>query len=133
MSLFRIAPVDEALTTDVCSWGTKETMTTDLDLGVTKKVGKDTVDMTLPSDQADIGTQTLLLLLTARTDPCALPDVAYDRSLHNLKTRPMIIPPALSQKAREEATQDFYASVRTNVLLAWVLSNVSTIQECCIV
>jgi hypothetical protein len=52
-------------------------------------------------------------------------DVAYDRSLHNLKTRPMIIPPALSHKAREEAVADFYASVRTNVLLLWVLSNVS--------
>ncbi|KAM0790029.1 Chitin synthase, class 3 [Microbotryomycetes sp. NB124-2] len=86
------------------SWGTKEQTTNEIDLGITKKVGKDTVDMTLPSDQADI-------------------DVAYDRSLHNLKTNPMIVPPPLSAKAKIEAIADFYASVRTNVLMAWVLSN----------
>ncbi|KAK4051051.1 Chitin synthase, class 3 [Microbotryomycetes sp. JL201] len=86
------------------SWGTKEQTTNEIDLGITKKVGKDTVDMTLPSDQADI-------------------DVAYDRSLHNLKTTPMIVPPPLSAKAKIEAIADFYASVRTNVLMAWVLSN----------
>lgn len=55
------------------------------------------------------------------------PDVAYDRALHHLKTRPMIVPPPLSQKAKVEAIGDFYASVRTNVLLAWVLSNVGDI------
>lgn len=60
--------------------------------------------MALPSDQVDI-------------------DSAYDTSLQNLKTRPMIVPPPLSNKAKEEAVADFYASVRTNVLLAWVLSN----------
>ncbi|ORY83474.1 chitin synthase-domain-containing protein [Leucosporidium creatinivorum] len=87
------------------SWGTKEQTTAEIDLGVTKKVGKDTVDMTLPSDQTDI-------------------DAAYDLSLHSLKTRPMIVPPPLSQKAKEEAVADFYQSVRTNVLLLWVLSNV---------
>ncbi|KAK4051671.1 Chitin synthase, class 3 [Microbotryomycetes sp. JL221] len=86
------------------SWGTKEQTTNEIDLGITKKVGKDTVDMSLPSDQADI-------------------DVAYDRSLQNLKTNPMIVPPPLSQKAKVEAIADFYASVRTNVLMAWVLSN----------
>ena len=36
----------------------------------------------------------------------------------------MIVPPQLSHKQKEEAVRDFYASVRTNVLLAWVLSNV---------
>lgn len=87
------------------SWGTKEQTTAEIDLGVTKKVGKDTVDMTLPSDQTDI-------------------DAAYDSSLHSLKTRPMIVPPPLSQKAKEEAMADYYSSVRTFVLLAWVLSNV---------
>ncbi|SCZ88136.1 BZ3500_MvSof-1268-A1-R1_Chr10-2g02854 [Microbotryum saponariae] len=86
------------------SWGTKELTTQEQDLGVTKKIGKDTVNMTLPSDQADI-------------------DVAYDRSLHNLKTRPMIVPPTLSQKQREEQIVEYYQSVRTNILLVWVLSN----------
>ncbi|SCV73830.1 BQ2448_6260 [Microbotryum intermedium] len=86
------------------SWGTKELTAQEQDLGVTKKIGKDTVNMTLPSDQADI-------------------DVAYDRSLHNLKTRPMIVPPTLSQKQRDEQIIEYYQSVRTNILLVWVLSN----------
>lgn len=37
----------------------------------------------------------------------------------------MIVPPQQSDKQKEEAVRDFYASVRTNVLLLWVLSNVS--------
>ncbi|GAA5980582.1 hypothetical protein JCM5350_004355 [Sporobolomyces pararoseus] len=86
------------------SWGTKEQNKAEIDLGITRKVGKDEVAMALPSDQDDI-------------------DVSYDRALHNLKTRPMIVPPVLSHKQKEEAVRDFYASVRTNVLLAWVLSN----------
>lgn len=89
------------------SWGTKEQTTAEIDLGVTRKVGKDTVDMNLPSDQTDI-------------------DAAYDLSLHSLKTRPMIVPPPLSLKAKEEAAADYFQSVRTNVLLLWVLSNVSS-------
>lgn len=86
------------------SWGTKEDARVDVDLGVTTKISNDTVNMALPSDQNDI-------------------DIAYDTSLHNLKTRPMIVPPPLSNKAKEEQTADYYQSVRTNVLLAWVLSN----------
>ncbi|GAA5827776.1 hypothetical protein JCM5353_006413 [Sporobolomyces roseus] len=86
------------------SWGTKEQNKAEIDLGITRKVGKDEVAMALPSDQDDI-------------------DVSYDRALHNLKTRPMIVPPQQSDKQKEEAVRDFYASVRTNVLLLWVLSN----------
>ncbi|CEQ40167.1 SPOSA6832_01759 [Sporobolomyces salmonicolor] len=95
------------------SWGTKEQNKAEIDLGITRKVGKDEVAMALPSDQDDI-------------------DVTYDRALHNLKTRPMIIPPQLTDKQKEEAVRDFYASVRTNVLLLWVLTNallVATILE----
>lgn len=36
----------------------------------------------------------------------------------------MIIPPALSDKQKEEAVRDHYQSIRTNVLLSWVLTNV---------
>ncbi|GAA5888502.1 hypothetical protein JCM5296_000654 [Sporobolomyces johnsonii] len=95
------------------SWGTKEQNKAEIDLGITRKVGEDEVAMALPSDQDDI-------------------DVTYDRALHNLKTRPMIIPPQLTDKQKEEAVRDFYASVRTNVLLLWVLTNallVATILE----
>ncbi|GAA6007454.1 uncharacterized protein JCM10292_002411 [Rhodotorula paludigena] len=86
------------------SWGTKEQTKSEIDLGITRKVGQNEVDMALPADQTDI-------------------DVVYDRSLHNLKTRPMIIPPALSDKQKEEAVRDHYQSIRTNVLLSWVLTN----------
>ncbi|BGP33612.1 Chitin synthase, class 3 [Rhodotorula toruloides] len=86
------------------SWGTKEQTTSEIDLGITKKVNQNEVDMALPADQSDI-------------------DILYDRSLHNLKTRPMIIPPPLSDKAKTEAVRDRYQSIRTNILLSWVLSN----------
>lgn len=52
-------------------------------------------------------------------------DVVYDRSLHNLKTRPMIIPPQLTAGQRRDAVMDHYQSIRTNILLAWVLTNAS--------
>lgn len=37
----------------------------------------------------------------------------------------MIVPPPLSNKQKEEAVRDHYQSIRTNVLLSWVLTNVS--------
>lgn len=73
------------------SWGTKGDDTITSDLGVTKKVGADTVQMDLPSAQADI-------------------DTAYDGSLHNLKTRPMIVPPAKSASQLTEAKKVSLAS-----------------------
>lgn len=51
----------------------------------------------------------------------------YDRSLHNLKTRPMIIPPQLTASQRRDAVMDHYQSIRTNILLAWVLTNVRSL------
>ncbi|GAA6023247.1 hypothetical protein JCM10207_005221 [Rhodosporidiobolus poonsookiae] len=95
------------------SWGTKEQNQTEIDLGITRKVGRDEVDMALPSDQTDI-------------------DAVYDGALHNLKTRPMIVPPPLTYKQKEEAVRDHYQSIRTNILLAWVLTNavlIATILE----
>lgn len=52
------------------------------------------------------------------------PDGAYNDALERIKTRPMIVPRVQNTKEKEEATRDYYAGVRTNVLLAWVLSNV---------
>ncbi|GAA5864069.1 hypothetical protein JCM3774_006369 [Rhodotorula dairenensis] len=86
------------------SWGTKEQTKSEIDLGITRKINKNEVDMALPADQSDI-------------------DVVYDRSLHNLKTRPMIIPPQLTASQRRDAVMDHYQSIRTNILLAWVLTN----------
>lgn len=35
------------------------------------------------------------------------------------------VPKAMSEREKEQAAMDYYANVRTNVLLTWVLSNVS--------
>ncbi|KAI5479650.1 glycosyltransferase family 2 protein [Pseudohyphozyma bogoriensis] len=86
------------------SWGTKDITTQEVDLGVAASAGSDTVDVALPTAQADI-------------------DGSYDDALHRIKTRPMIVPKPKSVKDKEEDVKQYYASIRTNVLLAWVLSN----------
>jgi chitin synthase len=54
----------------------------------------------------------------------------YEEALTNLRDRKPV--PGADKKHRmktdaekEQVAKDYYASVRTNVLLAWVLSNVS--------
>lgn len=51
----------------------------------------------------------------------------YDETLNNLKTRKPVTKPNTipSEAEKEQQAKDYYANVRTNVLLAWVLSNVS--------
>ena len=52
----------------------------------------------------------------------------YDEVLANLRTRKAVPkatgPPSAAEK--EQAAKDYYANVRSNVLLTWVLSNVRT-------
>ncbi|KAL8292822.1 hypothetical protein RQP46_000516 [Phenoliferia psychrophenolica] len=86
------------------SWGTKEQTTHEVDLGIAASAGSGTVEIALPSAQADI-------------------DGTYNDALDRIKTRPMIIPRPKNTKEKEEEKRDYYAGIRTNVLLAWVLSN----------
>lgn len=87
------------------SWGTKGSTTTENDLGsVTSTNQNGVVEVVLPTTQADI-------------------DSLYDKSLHNLRTRPMIIKGAEGWEERELRRLDFYRNIRTDVLLAWSLSN----------
>ncbi|KEP53418.1 chitin synthase [Rhizoctonia solani 123E] len=92
---------------DDISWGTKETGHQQLDLG-TVQATKDNkiVEVELTEAPADRNS-------------------AYMDSLHRLKVRkPPTTPKVGSSEAeKEQAAKDYYASVRTNVLLAWVLSN----------
>ncbi|CAE6435399.1 unnamed protein product [Rhizoctonia solani] len=92
---------------DDISWGTKETGVKELDLG-TVQATKDNkvVEVELAEAPADRNS-------------------AYMDALHRLKIRkPLPTPKAASTDAqKEQAAKDYYASVRTNVLLAWVLSN----------
>ncbi|PWN36948.1 uncharacterized protein FA14DRAFT_129245 [Meira miltonrushii] len=87
------------------SWGTKGSTTMDNDLGtVTSTDQNGVVEVVLPTTQADI-------------------DSLYDKSLHNLRTRPMIIKGAEGWEEKELRRLDFYRNIRTDVLLAWSLSN----------
>lgn len=87
------------------SWGTKGADSVSNDLGtVTSTGGTNVVEITLPTSQVDI-------------------DQGYDEALHNLRTRPMIIKGEAPNAEKELARKDYYAGVRTNVLLLWILSN----------
>lgn len=86
------------------SWGTKGDTTVNVDLGAVTSSGKGVVEITLPTAQADI-------------------DMAYDESLNNLRTRPIIIKGDSSADEKALRRQDYYSSVRSNVVLAWALSN----------
>jgi chitin synthase len=52
-------------------------------------------------------------------------DQTYDEALMNLKTRPKLLEKNRSDKEKEALKQDYYKSVRTNVVLLWTLTNVS--------
>jgi len=84
------------------SWGTKGDNKVSTDLGVVK-TGKDSnqVEAVVPDQQNDI-------------------DANYEDALHVLRTKP-----AKVESKPDAATQqeDYYRSFRTNVLLAWTLSN----------
>ncbi|SNX81803.1 probable Chitin synthase 3 [Melanopsichium pennsylvanicum] len=86
------------------SWGTKGDTAVSKDLGAVVSTGKGTVEITLPTAQADI-------------------DTAYDDALNNLRTRPMIIRGDASNEEKAARQMDYYKNIRTNVVLAWALSN----------
>ncbi|KZS93873.1 glycosyltransferase family 2 protein [Sistotremastrum niveocremeum HHB9708] len=90
------------------SWGTKGDNKPASDLGSAnaakgKEGDKNTVDAVVPTDPADI-------------------NAAYDDALHVINTKPEKVEAKVDAKTVEE---DYYKSFRTNVLLAWTLSNVS--------
>lgn len=87
------------------SWGTKGNTTIDNDLGSVTSTNKNgVVEVMLPTTQEDI-------------------DQLYDKSLFNLRTRPMLIKGQEGWEEREMRRLDFYRNIRTDVLLAWSLSN----------
>lgn len=84
------------------SWGTKGDNKISTDLGVVKASnGENAVEVAVPTEEKDI-------------------NAAYDDAIHVLSTKP-----PKEDKKVDAATQqeDFYRNFRTNVLLAWVLSN----------
>jgi chitin synthase len=85
------------------SWGTKGDTAVSKDLGSVVSTSKGTVEITLPTAQADI-------------------DTMYDEALNNLRTRPMIIRGDASNEEKAARQMDYYKNIRTNVVLAWALS-----------
>lgn len=89
------------------SWGTKGDNKVSSDLGDVKVVkldGKDEkaeVELEVSTDQADI-------------------NAAYEDAIHVLNTKP---PKVESKPDAATVQEDYYKSIRTNVLLAWTLSN----------
>jgi chitin synthase len=84
------------------SWGTKGDNKVSTDLGVVQTgKNKNEVEVAVPTAETDI-------------------NAAYEDAIHVLSTKP----PKVESKP-DPATQqeDYYRSFRTNVLLAWTLSN----------
>lgn len=82
------------------SWGTKGSDKIETDLGVVGgKNGQ--VEINLPTEAKDI-------------------DEAYHDAVHVLATKP---PKEQKKVDPDQAQQDYYAAIRTNVVLVWVLTN----------
>lgn len=95
---------------DDISWGTKEDSTPDFDLGAVTQDSHSQVDVEMPSEAADVNS-------------------IYEEAVANLRDRVPIESPkgkaVLTVAEKEASAKNYYAEVRTNVLLFWVLSNVS--------
>ncbi|PFH49780.1 glycosyltransferase family 2 protein [Amanita thiersii Skay4041] len=97
---------------DDISWGTKQDSIPDTDLGAVVQNSESQVDVEMLSSPADVNS-------------------LYEESIENLRIRNMgekgnfkkKHPKVLSDAEREMAAKDYYANVRTNVLLTWVLTN----------
>ncbi|KAH8119128.1 chitin synthase-domain-containing protein [Phellopilus nigrolimitatus] len=91
---------------DDISWGTKQDNDVETDLGAVIQNSQSQVDVEIWSEPSDINQM-------------------YDETLSNLRTRKPILKPdkIQSETEKEQQAKDYYANVRTNVLLVWVLSN----------
>jgi len=91
---------------DDISWGTKQDNIVETDLGAVVQNSQSQVDVEILTEPADVNDM-------------------YMETLNNLKTRKPIVKnnSAPSDVEKDQQAKDYYANVRTNVLLAWVLSN----------
>ncbi|KAF7321339.1 Chitin synthase [Mycena kentingensis (nom. inval.)] len=91
---------------DDISWGTKQDSIIEVDLGAVVQDRHAEVQVEIATDQADM-------------------NEIYEEALSNIRNRK----PAythntpMSNSEKDQIAKDYYANVRTNVLLAWVLSN----------
>lgn len=94
------------------SWGTKQDDEVETDLGAVIQNSQSQVDVEILAEPSDV-------------------NAMYDETLNNLKTRKPVTKPNTVPSAaeKEQQAKDYYANVRTNVLLAWVLSNVGVLSR----
>lgn len=83
------------------SWGTKGDNTINTDLGAAEGHGGKTVELEMPSEQLDI-------------------DSGYDEALRNLRDRVEVPVQPISEGQLQE---DYYKSVRTYMVLVWMIAN----------
>ncbi|KAG8919708.1 Chitin synthase, class 1 [Tulasnella sp. 417] len=84
------------------SWGTKGDNKVSVDLGVVeKKKDSNEVEVAVPTEQKDI-------------------NAAYEDAMAVLSSKP---PPEVAKVDEKTAQEDYYKTFRTNVLLAWTLTN----------
>ncbi|CCF54212.1 hypothetical protein NDA11_001232 [Ustilago hordei] len=88
------------------SWGTKGSDKVMTDLGVVGGAGNNQVEVAIPTESKDIND-------------------AYDDAIHVLSNKPPREGPA--QVDRDQKQADYYATVRTNVVLCWSLSNAALV------
>ncbi|KAL6300445.1 chitin synthase-domain-containing protein [Sparassis latifolia] len=92
---------------DDISWGTKQDTDVETDLGAVIQNSNSQVDVEVLTDAADV-------------------NGIYEDALLNLRDRKPVpkasAGPSIAEK--EQVARDYYANVRTNVLLVWVISNV---------
>ncbi|PIL35857.1 hypothetical protein GSI_01517 [Ganoderma sinense ZZ0214-1] len=99
LQIFAFANLDDI------SWGTKQDTEVNTDLGAVIQNSNSQVDLEVPTDATDV-------------------NIIYEEALDNLRNRrPLPKPAGLSNAEKEQLARDYYANVRTNVLLFWVLSN----------
>ncbi|KAN0063634.1 Chitin synthase 4 [Thecaphora frezii] len=88
------------------SWGTKGSDTVMTDLGVvTTSSTSSAVEIAIPTESKDIND-------------------AYDDAVHILTTKP---PRSTPKVDKEQKQKDYYATVRTNVVLCWSLTNAALV------
>lgn len=87
------------------SWGTKGSTTLHMDLGQATGPSQDAVEVSVPDKIQDV-------------------DAAYDDACQTLKAKTTPLPPPRDE---DQANKDYYATVRTNVVLAWTLTNVALV------
>ena len=107
------------------SWGTKQDAVPDTDLGAAVQDSHSQVDIKMLAEAADVNGIYEEALESLRAAKFADVTSAPEGTKTKQGTQGKTLSKVMSEREKEQAAIDYYANVRTNVLLTWVLSNVS--------